>query len=209
LLDWLAGRFIDSGWSTKSLIRDIVLSATYQQTISVNAKASEIDPENRLLWRQNRRRFQFEQMRDSMLASAGVLDDRMTGRPVEIESKPFSHRRSVYAFIDRNNFSSLLRTFDYPSPDASNPQRPQTIVPQQALFGLNSPFIEELARDAARLASGANAEEQVGSLFRAVLSRDPAPDEASWSVSFLSRHPDGLWQVAQVLLLSNEFQFTE
>lgn len=209
LLDWLAGRFIDSGWSTKSLIRDIVLSSTYQQSITVNAKATEIDPENRLLWRQNRRRFQFEQMRDSMLASAGVLDDRMAGRPVEIESKPFSHRRSVYAFIDRNNFSSLLRTFDYPSPDASNPLRPQTIVPQQALFGLNSPFIEELAHDAAKLVNGANAEEQVSSLFRAVLSRNPHPEEASWSVSYLGRHPEGLWQVAQVLLLSNEFQFTE
>ncbi len=209
LLDWLAGRFIDSGWSSKTLIRDIVLSATYQQSILVNTRAVEVDPENRLLWRQSRRRFQFEQMRDSMLASAGVLDDRMLGRPVAIEAKPFSHRRSIYAFIDRNNFSSLLRTFDYPSPDASNPQRPQTIVPQQALFGLNSPFVEELARDAARLASGTTPDEQVGSLFRAILSRDPTPEETSWSVSYLGRHPEGQWQLSQVLLLSNEFQFTE
>ena len=209
LLDWMATRLIDSGWSTKSLIREIVLSSTYQQAIVAHAKATEVDPENRLLWRQNRRRFQFEQMRDSMLAAAGVLDDRMTGRPVEIESQPFSHRRSVYTFIDRNNFSSLLRTFDYPSPDASNPQRPATVVPQQALFGLNSPFVEELAKSAAVRADGATPQEKLTSLFHHILARDPAPDEASWTNNYLEHHPDGLWQVAQVLLLSNEFQFTE
>ncbi len=209
LLDWLSTRFIDSGWSTKTLIREVVLSATYRQSIVENAQARELDPENRLLWRQNRRRFQFEQMRDSLLAAAGVLDDRMAGRPVEIETHPFSHRRSIYAYIDRNNFSGLLRTFDYPSPDTSNPQRPQTVVPQQALFGINSPFIEELSKSAAQRASGANPAEQVESLFRVVLARSPAPEEASWSVSYLGRHPEGLWQVAQVLLLSNEFQFAE
>ncbi len=209
LLDWLAGRFIDSGWSTKTLIREVVLSATYRQAIVDDSRAKELDPENRLLWRQNRRRFQFEQMRDSLLAAAGMLDDRMTGRAVDIESRPFSHRRSVYAYIDRNNFSGLLRTFDYPSPDTSNPQRLQTVVPQQALFGLNSPFIEELAKSAAMRVSGANPTEQVDSLFRVVLSRTPAAEEASWSVNYLQRHPDGLWQVAQALLLSNEFQFTE
>ncbi len=209
LLDWLSTRFIDSGWSTKSVIREVVLSSTYRQSIVDNVKGRELDPENRLLWRQNRRRFQFEQMRDSLLAAAGLLDDRMAGRPVEIETQPFSHRRSIYAYIDRNNFSGLLRTFDYPSPDTSNPQRPQTVVPQQALFGLNSPFIEELAKTAAQRASGANPTEIIASLFRVVLSRAPAPEEASWSVAYLGRHPDGLWQVAQVLLLSNEFQFTE
>ncbi len=209
LLDWLSTRFIDSGWSTKSLIREVVLSSTYRQSIVDKAKARELDPENRLLWRQNRRRFQFEQMRDSLLAAAGVLDDRMAGRPVEIETQPFSHRRSIYAYIDRNNFSGLLRTFDYPSPDTSNPQRPQTVVPQQALFGLNSPFIEELSKSAAQRVRGANPAEQIESLFRVVLARSPVPEEASWSVNYLGRHPDGLWQVAQVLLLSNEFQFAE
>jgi Protein of unknown function (DUF1553)/Protein of unknown function (DUF1549)/Planctomycete cytochrome C len=209
LLDWLSTRFIDSGWSTKTLIREVVLSSTYRQSIFDHVKARELDPENRLLWRQNRRRFQFEQMRDSLLAAAGVLDDRMAGRPVEIETQPFSHRRSIYAYIDRNNFSGLLRTFDYPSPDTSNPQRPQTVVPQQALFGLNSPFIEELSKSAAQRASGVNPAEQIDSLFRVVLARSPAPEEASWSVAYLTRHPDGLWQVAQVLLLSNEFQFAE
>lgn len=228
LLDWMAGRFIDSGWSTKTLIREIVLSSTYRQSIVTNPAAVAADPENRLYWRQNRRRFQFEQMRDSMLAAAGVLDDRMTGRPVEIERRAdrkekvkdkigsflglrseFVGRRSIYSFIDRNNFSSLLRTFDYPSPDSSSPQRPNTVVPQQALFGLNSPFVTDLAKVASDQVTGDTPEAKVTSLFRLTLSRDPAPEEASWSVSYLSRHPDGLWQVAQVLLLSNEFQFVE
>lgn len=209
LLDWLASRFMDSGWSTKELIREIVLSSTYRQSISVSSLADSIDPENRLLWRQNRRRFQFEQMRDSMLSAAGVLDDRMNGRPVELEARPFTHRRSIYSFIDRNNFSSLLRTFDYPSPDASNPQRPNTTVPQQALFGLNSPFIEELAQATAARAAGTTAEERATWLFRIVLSRNPSSEELSDSVAYLSRHPDSLWQVAQVLLLTNEFQYIE
>lgn len=228
LLDWLAGRFIDSGWSTKTLIREIVLSSTYCQSIAGNAAAVSVDPENRLYWRQNLRRFQFEQMRDSMLAAAGVLDDQMAGRPVEIEQERkrgeridqkisdflglrsrFSTRRSIYSFIDRNNFSSLLRTFDYPSPDSSSPQRPNTVVPQQALYGLNSPFVTELSKIASAHVSGESPEAKVAALYRLTLSRDPAPDEASWTVSYLERHPDGLWQVAQVLLLSNEFQFTE
>jgi len=228
LLDWMAGRFVDSGWSTKTLIREIVLSSTYRQSIIANPAAVAADPENRLYWRQNRRRFQFEQMRDSMLAAAGALDDRMQGRPVEIEPRverkqklkdkvnsflglrsEVMGRRSIYSFIDRNNFSSLLRTFDYPSPDTSSPQRPNTVVPQQALFGLNSPFVTELAQIASDQVAGETPEARVESLFRLILARSPAPEEASWSVSYLSRHPDGLWQVAQALLLSNEFQFVE
>ena len=133
----------------------------------------------------------------------------MSGRSVDMESRPFSHRRSIYGYIDRNNFSSLLRTFDYPSPDTSNPQRPQTVVPQQALFGLNSPFIEELSKSTALRATGLNLSEKIDSLYRVVLARQPTRDELNWSVSYVERHPEGLWQVAQVLLLSNEFQFTE
>lgn len=230
MLDWLSGRFIDSGWSVKTLIREIVLSSTYRQSIIHDVKAESADPENRLYWKQNRKRFQFEQMRDSMLAAAGVLDDRMTGRPVEIEKRQerkerkrldkkiseflgldsqFTARRSIYSFIDRNNFSSLLRTFDYPSPDSSSPQRPNTVVPQQALFGLNSPFVSELSKIAAERVTGDTPDAKIRSLFQLTLAREPAAEEASWSVSYLERHPDGLWQVAQVLLLSNEFQFTE
>lgn len=228
LLDWMAGRFIDSGWSTKALIREIVLSSTYRQSIVPNPAAVAADPENRLYWSQNRRRFQFEQMRDSMLAAAGALDDRMAGRPVEIERRgdrkeklkdqlgsflglrsEIVGRRSIYSFIDRNNFSSLLRTFDYPSPDSSSPQRPNTVVPQQALYGLNSPFVTDLSKIASDQVTGDTPEARVTSLFRLTLGRDPAPEEASWSINYLSRHPDGLWQVAQALLLSNEFQFAE
>jgi hypothetical protein len=210
------------------LIREIVLSSTYRQSIIASPAAVTADPENRLYWRQNRRRFQFEQMRDSMLAAAGALDDRMQGRPVEIEPRverkqklkdkvnsflglrsEVLARRSIYSFIDRNNFSSLLRTFDYPSPDTSSPQRPNTVVPQQALFGLNSPFVTELAQIASDQVTGETPEARIESLFRLILARSPAPEEASWSVGYLSRHPDGLWQVAQALLLSNEFQFVE
>lgn len=209
LLDWLAGRLIDSGWSTKALIREIVLSHTYQQAIVDNATAREVDPENRLVWRQNRRRLAFEPMRDSMLAVAGSLDDRIGGRPVEIEKQPFTHRRSVYTYIDRNNFSGLLRTFDFPSPDASQPLRPQTTVPQQALFAMNAPFVQELSQQAATHAHRETPDATVTALFRQILARDPDATEAGWATSYLLKHDKSAWEIAQVLLLSNEFLFAE
>ncbi|MEZ6052663.1 MAG: DUF1553 domain-containing protein [Planctomycetaceae bacterium] len=139
LLDWLAASFIEQGWSLKWLHREIMLSASYRQVSIDRPEARSVDPENRLLWRSNRQRLDFESMRDAMLMVAGVLDPGLNNRSVDIEASPESSVRTVYTFIDRNNFSGLLRTFDYPSPDASSPQRPHTTVPQQSLYGMNSP----------------------------------------------------------------------
>src|SRR4029434_118724 len=126
--------------------RLILLSATWQQGSDIRADAAEKDPENRLLWRQNRKRLDFEATRDSLLVSAGQLDSKIGGKSVDIVSAPYSKRRAVYASIDRQNLPGLFRTFDFPSPDVSNPQRFVTTVPQQALFMLNSPFVVEQAR---------------------------------------------------------------
>ena len=145
LLDTLACELMDDGWSTKRLIRRIVLSATYRQSSETRADCAAVDPENRLLWRANRRRLDLEALRDSLLAAAGRLDDKMGGPSVSLTDAPFSTRRSVYGFIERQNLPAFFRTFDFANPNTHTPERPQTTAPQQALFLMNSPFAIEQA----------------------------------------------------------------
>jgi mono/diheme cytochrome c family protein len=147
LLDFLASRFMADGWSIKSLHKRIMLSAAYQQGSEDNARAGKIDPGNQLLWRMNRRRLDFEAMRDTLLAISGKLELETGGRPVDITTEPFTARRTVYGFIERQNLPGLFRTFDFASPDTTSPQRFSTTVPQQALFLMNSPFVVQQARE--------------------------------------------------------------
>ena len=123
-----------------------MLSSTYQQRSDPRPTRLERDPENRLLWRFNRQRLDFESMRDSLLAVSGALDPAIGGPPASITEPPFSTRRTVYGFIDRQNLDGLYRTFDFAVPDATSPRRFVTTVPQQALFLMNSPFLHEQAR---------------------------------------------------------------
>ena len=146
LLDYLATRFIQDGWSVKKLHRLIMLSSAYQQTSDDRPDAEKLDPENRLVWRMNRRRLDFEALRDSLLAAAGQLDSTMGGHSVELSTPPFAKRRAVYGFIDRQNLPGVFRTFDFATPDTTSAQRHVTTVPQQALFMMNSPFVVEQAR---------------------------------------------------------------
>ena len=146
LLDYLASRFMHEGWSLKKLHRQILLSAVYQQASVLRQDQQEKDPENKLLWRMNPSRLEFEPMRDSWLAVAGNLDCRMGGRGFDIQREEERSRRAVYAFIDRQDLPQLFRTFDFASPDVSTPQRPQTTIPQQALFAMNSSFLVTQAR---------------------------------------------------------------
>ena len=146
LLDYLATRFIQDGWSIKKLHRLIMLSSAYQQTSDDRPDAAGLDPENRLVWRMNRRRLDFEAFRDSLLAAAGQLDPTMFGRPVELTTAPYAKRRAVYGFIDRQNLPGVFRTFDFATPDTTSAQRHVTTVPQQALFVMNRPFVVEEAR---------------------------------------------------------------
>jgi len=215
LLDWLAASFVEQGGSLKELIRTIVISRTYRQSSRDDGQGRAIDPANRLLWRQNLRRKTFETLRDSMLAVSGRLDPERFGRPVDIVN-PDQTRRSVYGFVDRNNLPSLHRTFDFASPDTSTARRPRTTVPQQALFGLNSPFVRKQSGAVAALPEVANAGDdaaRVGALFRRVLARDPADDELSWALALAAAQKNAgsdLWQMlAQALLLTNEFTYIE
>jgi hypothetical protein len=175
LLDYLARTLIADGWSTKKLHRRILLSSVYRQSSDDVPAARAIDAENRLLWHANRRRLDWEAMRDSFLAVSGKLDPVIGGRAV-----PFTApRRTIYGFVDRLNIPGMLRAFDFASVDAHSPQRHQTTVPQQALFLMNSPFMIEQARALAKRSGEAAAEapERVRALYRLVYGRDPSDDE--------------------------------
>ncbi len=95
----------------------------------------------------NRRRLDFEATRDSLLAISGKIDLSVGGQPVDITTKPFTLRRTVYGYVERQNLPGLFRTFDFASPDSTSPGRFSTTVPQQALFMINSPFVIECSRD--------------------------------------------------------------
>ncbi len=186
VLDWLAARFIADGWSLKKLHRTILLSATWQQASDERVDAAKIDPENRLHWRQNRRRLDFEAMRDSLLACSNQLDTKMGGRGEELAE---TRRRTVYGFIDRQNLPGVFRTFDFASPDSSSPQRHSTTVPQQALFMMNSPFVIDRARAlvaAPPFQQPSAYEAQIADLYQRVLARRPEPGEVDAGLRFVA-----------------------
>ena len=219
LLDWLATAFIDQGWSLKRLHRLILLSSVYQQTSDERPECVAVDPENRLLWRMNRRRLEFEAQRDSYLVAAGRLDRALGGRPIDLWSQPFTARRSVYAYLDRQDLPGVFRIFDVANPDVSNDQRPRTTVPQQALFAMNSPFVLEQARHLAsrpEISGEGEPARRVQALYRAIFARAARPEEIELGLRFVAAPPApadtklNIWELyAQVLLSANEFVFMD
>ena len=140
-----------------------------------------------ILWRMNRQRLDFEALRDSLLAVSGKLDLTTAGHAVDITSEPFSTRRTVYGYIDRQNLPGLFRTFDFASPDATSPQRFFTTVPQQALFMMNSPFVVQQAKAIVQLADfkDLTAEPQrVRFLYQRLFQRNPTSEELRLAHAF-------------------------
>ena len=209
LLDYLAWSLMHNhNWSLKGLHREILLTKVWQQQSVDRPQARQVDPENQLFWKQNRQRLDFEAMRDSLLSVSGRLDLELGGRPVDIEQAPYSNRRSVYALIDRNNPSGLLRTFDFPNTNSSSPNRSQTTVPQQALFGMNSPFAKTISESLAKRVRESSSEEQIAQrMIETVYSRGPEESEIELLNAYLADH--SLEQLAQGLLYSNEFFFVD
>ncbi|HYT93134.1 MAG TPA: DUF1553 domain-containing protein, partial [Gemmataceae bacterium] len=161
-------------------------------------------------------------LRDGLLSTASTLDRTAGGPAVDIVGAPFSGRRTVYGFIDRQNLPGLFRTFDFASPDATSPQRYNTTVPQQALFLMNSPFLLTQAKALVRQADvsdATTAAERIQRLYRRVYARTAEPAEVELGLRFLeaARAEDGpaapalgAWErYAQVLLLANEFAFVD
>ena len=189
LLDYLATTFVEEGWSVKKLIRRVMLSRVYRQRSGDSPDCAEIDSTNRLLWRQNRRRLDFEALRDSMLAAAGRLDPAVGGPPFALEARPSSPRRSIYAYISREEPSGLMRSFDFSNPEQHTAQRSLTTVPQQALFLLNSPFVGEQARAIAAGLTAADDAGKISELYERLLGREPRPAEAAAAERFIGDHP--------------------
>ncbi len=190
LLDWLAASFVEGGWSVKALHRTIVLSSTYLQSSEGSEAAAAVDPDNQLVHRFNRRRLEFEALRDTLLAVSGSLDLNAGGLPDDLIKQPFTVRRTVYGFIDRQNLPGMFRTFDFPNPDVSSAQRFATTVPQQALFMLNSPFAQDQARSLMRrpeMVAAKSDGEKIRVLYRTLHQRAPDAGELKLASAFLRR----------------------
>jgi mono/diheme cytochrome c family protein len=225
LLDYLASTFMADNWSIKNLHRRIVLSAAYQQSSADRPECRAIDPENRLLWRFNRQRLDMEAMRDSMLAVSGRLDRTLFGRPADIVGDPHCRRRTIYGLVDRQHLPGFHRAFDFANPDQSAERRPQTTVPQQALFAMNSPFMLEQAQSLAAsppVSGKLSPPDRVESLYEIVLGRRPDEAETELALRFVNAAQadsslphapqvklDPWAQYAQMLLASNEFTFVD
>jgi Protein of unknown function (DUF1553)/Protein of unknown function (DUF1549)/Planctomycete cytochrome C len=214
LLDHLASRFTERGWSIKSLHRRIMLSNTYKQKSDDRSEARTADPENTLYWRANRRRLDFEATRDALLAVSGRLSGRIGGPPMPslTGTEP---RRTIYGFVDRLNLPGIYRTFDFPDPSTSSPRRDQTTVAPQALFLMNHPFTIELSRSIlARpdIAALGDTKCKVDRLFRLMYGRTPNKEEFTAIRKFL-REPatdPRRWQsLAQGIQMTNEFVFID
>jgi hypothetical protein len=195
LLNYLAAEFVENGWSIKTLHRQILLTATYQQSSAAKPAYAEIDPDNHLLWRANLRRLDIEEVHDALLAMAGTLDtSEIGGKPMLISSADFAKRRAVYTWIDRQNPAELFTQFDFPNPDVSIGRRYETIVPQQSLFLMNSPLVIETARALVQqpefLQSKTN-RDRVNALYLSIFQRPPTEREFELCASYLKSVPEG------------------
>jgi hypothetical protein len=201
LLDYLARRFIESGWSIKAMHRLILTSRTYRLASSGRPEQDKIDPSNVYLWRHGRRRLDAEAIRDSLLAISGELDPSMgAAHPFPPQDQwnftqhaPFdavyeTNRRSVYLMQQRLKRHSLLALFDGADPNASTAERAATTTPVQALFWLNDPFVHDRADKVAELVHGSSVtpvsaadadatDARLRELFLRILARGPTVEE--------------------------------
>ncbi len=221
LLDYLASRLLEDDWSLKNLHRRIMLSDAYRQAAVEDPQLRMLDPENRLLWRFPRRRLDMEAMRDAMLAVSGELvTDQIGGKPFDFLADPVVPRRSIYGMVNRDIISSLASTFDRADPNTCTAKRPETTVPQQTLFALNSDFIQDRAAAFAKLSESAGeARERIRWMYQRAFSRPPDANEMTLTLRYVDSESEtvdqsaseaGPWQrLAHVLLAANEFVFVD
>lgn len=211
LLDDLASRFMENGWSLKWLHREIVLSSTYRQSSRLDPEKHAVDPANRLLWRASRRRLTAEAWRDSLLQAGGSLE-RQVGGPSIRPSDPAEVRRTVYSTVSRFQLDPYLASVDFPDPNTHAERRSQTTTPLQKLFALNGELIVRQACLLARRLIGMSDDPRlrVTAAYRTVFARDPDDDEVELALDYLSQagdadHATDAWaEYAQALLASNE-----
>ena len=222
LLDYLASRFVEQGWSVKGMIREIVLTRTYRQASSHNLKGDEVDPDNRLLWRANRRRLEAESYRDSVLAISGALDRTRGGSTLPLDipesialgfptaltqdakvNDKFLNRRTIYLPSVRKNQLpqlDLLNLFDFPDTDQTIGARSVTTVPTQSLYLMNSPFLREQALLTARTlleAGGPDDKTRVAGFFLQALNRPATKQEVRQALDFIAKFQEKLGRLPE------------
>jgi hypothetical protein len=213
LLEDLAARFVANGWSLRWVHREIVLSAAYRQSAGHDPAKFAIDPDNRWLWRMNRRRLEVEAWRDAMLTATGTLDRRIGGPSSDL-GDPGNRRRTLYGTVKRRELSDLLRLYDFPDPTTHSPGRIPTTTPLQQLFVFNSLFLlqqaQALARRVAAEAPGSE-EERIHRAYQLLFGRPPRNKELRRGLAFLEQgQAADTWPIfAQALLASNEFLFVD
>lgn len=233
LLDYLANRFIEEGWSIKKLHRLILTSNTWRMSKQVNAEYQAKDPENRLLWRMHYKRLEAEAIRDSMLAISGKLNRTMYGpsvfpaiQPAALEGssdpdkiwkaspEEDGNRRSVYVFLKRSLILPMLDMLDLCDTARSAAQRMTTSVPTQALTLFNGDFVNQQAAYLAaklRREAGDDPKAQIELGYRLALSRKPTATEMSTMLDFIKSKEgnQALEQAARVILNLNEFVYVD
>ena len=239
LLDYLAARFVASGWSIKSLHRELMLSSTYRQSSKFDAASAARDGTNELLWRFNRRRLDAEELRDSLLALGGDLDRSMGGEhpfppPSQwgfTQHNPFAasydtNRRSVYLMTQRSTRHPLLALFDGADANVSTAERIPTTVPTQALFWMNDPLVHAQSIAMARrlISDRPDASQRVRWAYQQALSREPTEEELPAAVAFVEayarqlastgmpaqQHEEQAWGAfVHTLFASNEFLYVD
>jgi hypothetical protein len=203
LLDWLAVRFVESGWSIKAMHRLIMLSSTYQMSTSYDERAASADPENRLHWRHNRHRLEAEALRDGILAVSGRLDLRMGGTlypggnrayvigyPNTTYDKYDFDRRSVYLPVMRSDVYAVFQAFDFADPSTASGERAATTVAPQALFLMNGKIVQEQTHHlAAGLLADTKLDEagRICEIYERAYSRPPTDREKARALDFV-RH---------------------
>jgi hypothetical protein len=213
LLDYLATRFVESGWSIKAMHREIMLSATYALSDDNSPEDAAADPDNRLFWRANRERLDVEALRDSILFVAGKLDLTMGGPAFDWDKG--SNRRTIYGKVSRQRMERMLTLFDFPSPDITCEQRIATNVPPQKLFFLNSDLVREGAQElTANVLAQPDDAARIRQVYLRLYGREVRPFELQRGLEFLRAAEAGgldlAWQrYAQVLISSNEFSFID
>ena len=232
LLDWLALRFVESGWSIKHMHRLIMNSSTYQMSSRPNTRASREDPENRLHWRMNPRRLEAEELRDSLLMLGQQLDLTMGGRMLPVRNHKIMNgkeiadcnavhkqpRRTVYLPVIRSGSHEFLTTFDFPDPSVPTGRRNLTTVAPQALFMMNSSFVMQSCQQVA------NQQARLRFVYQLILLRLPTEQEVALWTGFIERRtrlaitnqiaetarPLEIWSsIVRVLLSSNEFVYVK
>jgi hypothetical protein len=219
-LDWLARRFVESGWSVKAMHRLILLSAAYQESSKPTPELLKADPDNLLCGRMNRRRLEAEPLRDSLLAVCGRLDDRPGGPPEDRNGR----RRMLYLKVARTDRSGFGALFDAADASMHVEKRTSSTVAPQALYLLNGPLVLDGVQHLTGRPEVAHGEpaERVQALYRLIFGRKATAEEVALGCQFtasLAAEPAGAggdkgalgpWETyAQALLLSNEFLFVD